>query len=177
MRNRNQLILGLGMILLGAIYLGANLLQIDLGRIFWPVLLILIGVWMLVGPRVAPGSWVTGVRFIGDITRRGDWDVADQDIRAFVGDVNLDLSQADVPDGETNFRIQSFVGDVDVIVPPGVGVSISTSGVVSEVRFFGKKQTAIFGPMHIETDGFAGAQKKVTIDLDCFVADVTVISR
>ena len=176
MRNRNQLILGLGMILLGAIYLAANLLQIDLGRIFWPLILILVGVWMLLRPRVAMDNWIGGARFIGDVSRRGAWQVVDQDIRSFVGDVDLDFSQAEVPDGETRFRIQSFVGDVDIIVPEGLGVSIAASGVVSEVRFFGRKQTSVFGPVEMQTDGYAGAGKKIKITLDCFVSDVSVLT-
>lgn len=176
MRNRNQLILGLGMILLGAIYLAANLLQIDLGRIFWPLILILIGVWMLLRPRAAMGNWIRGVSFVGDVSRHGAWQVVDQDIRAFVGDVDLDFSHAEVPDGETHFRIQSFVGDVDLIVPAGIGVSISTSGVVSEVRFFGRKQTSVFRPVSMQTDGYAGAEKRIGLTLDCFVSDVSVFA-
>ncbi len=176
MRNRNQLILGLGMILLGVIYLAANIIQIDLGRIFWPLLLILIGVWMLLRPRVAMDNWISGFTFIGDISRRGAWQVVDQDIRSFVGDIDMDFSQTEVPDGETHFRIQSFVGDVDIIVPAGIGVSLSTSGVVSEVRFFGRKQTSVFGPVEMRTDGYAGADKKIKISLDCFVSDVLVVT-
>jgi predicted membrane protein len=176
MRNRNQLILGLGMILLGAIYLAANLLQIDLGRIFWPLILILIGVWMLLRPRVAMDNWIGGVSFIGDVSRRGAWLVVDQDIRSFVGDVDLDFSQTEVPDGETHFRIQGFVGDVDINVPAGIGVSLSTSGVVSEVRFFGKKRTSVFGPVQMQTDGYAQAAKRIRFTLDCFVSDVTILA-
>jgi predicted membrane protein len=65
------------------------------------------------------------VAVIGNDERSGRWRPG-EDTRALalVGDCTLDLRQADVAGGERRITAIAVIGDVRVVVPPGVAVQL-----------------------------------------------------
>ncbi|HEX6303986.1 MAG TPA: hypothetical protein VFZ76_07335, partial [Anaerolineales bacterium] len=100
MRNRGQLILGGFLLFLGLVSLLSVIFNVDLGAFCWPIGLILVGVWLLVRPRYTRTESDTFIRPIGDLHRRGTWQVADQEIWIIIGDTDLDFTEAIIPTGE-----------------------------------------------------------------------------
>lgn len=78
MKNRGQLILGGALVLIGLLYILGVVFDIDLGRIFWPLLLIALGVWFLFRPKIGLSGGYADFRFIGNVRRRGAWKVEDE---------------------------------------------------------------------------------------------------
>lgn len=134
MVNRGQLIFGIVLVVLGLLFLLGTLFQINVWAICWPVGLILLGAWLVLRPSLTEDGKGSEVVLLGDLRRRGNWVVKDEEIWLGVGDANLDFTETDIPVGETRLRFLTFVGDVDLYVPAEVGVSIHVSGFVVDLR-------------------------------------------
>lgn len=75
------------------------------------------------------------VAVLGDTARTGAWRV-DEEVRAVavLGDVRLDLRQAQVPAGEVVIFATSVLGDVKIIVPDGVSVEVTGIAVLGDKK-------------------------------------------
>ncbi len=170
--NRSQFTLGAILVALGVVILGANLLQVSVGAFLWPALLIAVGVWFIMRPRMAPAGRAVTMKLLGDIKRRGSWAAQDEEIWAIIGDVDLDYSHADLPVGETRLRVYGFVGDLEVMVPEGIGVAIQSTAMVCDAKLFGEKQESFVAPVRYATPGYAQAERKLRVETVHFVCDL-----
>jgi hypothetical protein len=171
---RNWMIIWLGVLLIawGLLVLVSNLLDIPFWTICWPTMLILIGVWMILAPRLTPPGAL--LKFVGDIRREGEWQVQEEEIWNFVGDLHLDFRQANIPSGETLLRLTGFVGDVELRIPKEVGLAISSSAFVSDTSVYGSKDDTIGIPFSYQSAGYAEAERKLRVELKHFVVDLDV---
>ncbi|GGK72368.1 hypothetical protein Sme01_08260 [Sphaerisporangium melleum] len=92
------------------------------------------------GPHPAPARppgrarrWYVAV--MGDTKRRGKWRV-DQEIGAVavMGDVTIDLREAEVRSNEIDIVATAVMGDVKIIVPDGVDVDLSGMAIMGDKR-------------------------------------------
>lgn len=174
MRNRGQLILGGFLLFLGLVSLLSVIFNVDLGAFCWPIGLILVGVWLLVRPRYTRTESNTFIRPIGDLHRRGTWQVADQEIWIIIGDTDLDFTEAIIPTGETTLRIYGFVGSVDVRAPGSVGVSVSSTSFVTDSKLWGEKRDYFLSPFTRTSEAYQSAERKINIEIMYFVVDLRV---
>jgi len=174
MRNTGVLFFGGILILIGVLVLVGAILDVNMWNYFWPLLLILLGLWILVRPRWVGRRGQVEFLFFNNLRRKGAWQVKDEEIWSFLGDVYLDMSGAEIPVGESVYRIYGFIGDVDLLVPPGVGVSVSSAAFINEVRLLGHKQSSILFPVDIASDNYETAERKIRLDVAFFISDVKV---
>jgi lia operon protein LiaF len=174
MHSKWQIYVGIFIILIGLMSLIGVVFDVDVGVFCAPMGLIALGVWLLLRPRLAGPDTAVRLRLLGDVRRRGDWQVTDEEIWVIIGNVRLDLSSADVPLGETKIRVFGFVGEVSVLVPEGVGVSISSSSFVTDARIFGQKRDGIFYPVTFASEGYERAERKVQLETMHFVVNLRV---
>ncbi len=175
MKKQTQMLLGSVLIGFGFLILLSKLLDIHLGAICWPSFLILVGVLIIVKPRIAPEGTDVQMHFFGDLRRSGEWEVMNQEIWSFVSDVDLDFTKANFQEDEVTFKLYRFVGDVDIIVPKDMGISISSMGFVTEARLEGKKRSGLVTPIRYTSENFESAAKRIRIEMISFVADLKVI--
>ena len=163
--------LALILIGLGAVLLVGNLLNFDFGDIFWPIVIILFGLFLVFRPQVI-NPVNAKVSFVGDIEVDETWDLAKDEVRMFVGDFHFDLENLDLPLGETNFRIYAFVGEVNMRVPKDIGVSISSEAFVTESKIDGEKMENVFTGFDYKSEGYENAKKKFNLSMRCFVSEI-----
>ena len=155
----------------GVVLLFGNLINFDFGDIFWPMVIILIGLFLVFRPQVIyPGN--AKVLFAGDVEVDEDWDLSKEEIRMFAGDVHVDLLNLDLPPGETNLRVLAFAGDVDLRVPKEVGVSISSEAFVTDSKIDGEKMEHVFTGLDYKSEGYESAKKKFNLSMRCFVSEI-----
>jgi predicted membrane protein len=171
MTNRWQVYVGAAIIVVGVIFLVGTVFDIDPWAICFPVVLIVAGVLVLLHPQLFTAG---RLKLLGSVRRRGTWQVADGEFYVGVGDVHLDMTSADIPEGETRIRVLIGVGSVDVRVPEGVGVSVSSIGFVTDAKALGQKQVSFFTPFEVTSDGYQTAEHKVHLETVNFVGDVKV---
>ena len=174
MRNRGELILGGALVVMGLVFLIGALFNINVWALCWPVGLILVGAWLVLGPRLAGPDSNAEVLLLGDKRRRGNWTVKDEEIWLGVGDVELDFSQAVIPSGETTLRILTFVGDVDMYVPASVGVDVRVVGFVVDADLLGRDYDSFLTPVEVRSENYATAECRVRIEMTGFVTDLKV---
>ncbi len=174
MRNQGQLLMGGALIILGFSFLCATIFHINLWVFCWPVGLILLGVWILARPAMLGSNVPVRVMLLGEIQREGAWQVASEEFWTGIGDVDLDFTQATIPQGETTFRLFGFVGSIKVLVPRDVGVAVSSTAFVSDLKVLGKKEENFIIPIQVDSDNYKTAERKIRLDVFHFVADVSV---
>jgi lia operon protein LiaF len=176
MQNRGQLILGGLLILFGILFLISNFFNIDFGAICWPTLIILVGVWIIVRPRMVSEETDLRMWVFGNHYQRGEWSPKDQEIWSFIGDINLDFSQADLDKPETTLKIYCFVADIDLTLPKDIGLSVSWVGFVTDGRIYAERLGGFASPVHYMSEGYEAAEKKLNVDILSFVGDFKVHS-
>ena len=174
MRNTGQLFFGVFLILFGGLILVSNLLGINFWAVCWPTGLMFLGLWVILRPRMLPEGTDFDYRFIGDIRREGTWAVTDEEMWMLIGDAKLDLTQAEIPTGETRLRVSGFIGDVKLTLPAEVGLRIDAFGAVNQIKIDGDKQEHIFTPLDYESENYASAERQVHLEANFFVNEIKV---
>jgi len=177
MRNQGQLILAVVIIIVGVAFLIGNVFDVDVWALCWPVALILLGLWVLFSPRIIGTDTTARQKLLGSIRRYGSWQVQAEEFWIGIGDVKLDMTQAEIPLGETELRVWNFVGDVRLTVPPEVGVSVSSSAFIADVRVLGRKRDSFLAPVRMSSENYETAERKIKLETTSFIADVRVWSK
>jgi hypothetical protein len=177
MQNRGQVLVGAFLVLLGAGFLLANVLKISFWAICFPASLILVGVLLLLRPQIFGTTSSSNWYLFGDVKRSGEWAVADEEFWLLFGDTKLDFTHAQLPVGETIIRMNGFIGDVDVTVPPDVGVLVSASGFIVDVRTPTDKVNRFLSLANVATPNYATAERKLHVSTIFFIGDIDVLQR
>jgi lia operon protein LiaF len=114
------------------------------------------------------------MRLLGDVRYYGDWSPNDLEVWSFVGNVRLDMSESSPPEGETEFRVISFVGDTRVVIPPQVGVAVSSTGFVGDVWIDGQKYGGILTPVTYSSEGYDDMACRVRVEIVSFVGTTRI---
>jgi lia operon protein LiaF len=166
--------IGIIIVVIGVFLLVGELFQFSAGAFLFPAVLVGLGVWLILRPRMLGPNGQVYARILGDVVRKGAWQVKAEELWLIIGDIHLDLTEAQVPEGETTFTIYGFVNDIKLTVPEGIGISLHCSAFVSEARMYGEKESAIFMPLDRNSDDFETCTRKILIRTNNFVADVKV---
>ncbi len=174
MYNKQQVFIGAVIVLIGVLSLLGNVLDIDIGSLFCPLVLIAAGVLILMRPQLLDRDTPGRLKLFGDVRRHGAWQVTDEELWVGIGDVRLDMTGADIPVGETRIRVFSFVGTLRVSVPEGVGVSVLSTAFVTDARVLGHRQDYIVTPFEMSSDDYETVERKVRLEMLAFVGNLRV---
>ncbi len=74
------------------------------------------------------------VALFGSVKRTGRW-TPPRILTAFtaLGETELDFREAEFPAGVTEVELQTYLGDVDILVPPGLPVEVTCSSILASV--------------------------------------------
>ncbi len=172
--NKMQFIVGAFLIFLGLTLLLEAVLDVQVWTYIWPLVLIALGTWLLLRPRLPGSDVLVRQRLLGDIYRSGLWQVTDEEIWSWIGSVDLDMARAGIPAGETIIRIFSFVGDVRLRVPADVGVAVLSNGLVTEIHVLGQKEDRVLVPFERVSANYEVAERKIRLETFNFVGDLRV---
>ncbi len=164
--------LGAVIVFIGLLFLIGAVTGVNLGDFICPIALILVGVALIIRTRRISRDTAFTAKLIGDIRRRQGDKVQNEEIWVGIGDVDLFLTDADVPTGETRLRMVGFVGDIDLRIPEDVGLSITSLAFVTEAKMFGEKKSHIATPYEYVSPGYAEAERKIRLETTFFVADM-----
>jgi len=173
MTKRNQQILALFLIGLGALYFAANFINIDVGDLFWPIAMILIGAILIFRPKsIMPDN--ARHMFAGDINIDSDWKPMDEEIRMFAGDIDIDLRDLELPEGDTNYSVRFFAGDITIFVPEDVGLKISSNGFAIESKINGESRSNVMTGYEYVSDNYDAAAKRFNMTTSSFAVELKV---
>lgn len=171
---RWQIIVGFGLVLLGIFALVEVLTGIDLWRFVFPLILIGIGVLLMLRPKIAGRNIQVEMPILGDVRKKGSWEVRNHEIWLFVGTTRLDFSDAGFPEGEGEIKLFGIVNDLKVILPSDVGFRFSGLAFVSEFKGPQDKEERFMSMLEYETPNYTDAEKRVHIQTVGFVSEVHI---
>lgn len=174
MRNKGMIILGGFLLLVGLLSAISVIFKIDLWAFCFPTALILLGVLLLIGPRIGFPYESTKIFPLAGIRRSGEWQVEPEDILTFVGDIRLDFSQVQIPMGCTSIRIVGFVGDINLYIPDDLEYAIESTAFLTSSKVMGVKRDQFFTTFQQQSIGFESADRKIKIEMLYFVNDLDV---
>jgi hypothetical protein len=175
-----QLISAVIALAVGVIYLGRNLgyfevQMVSFWRIFGAFVLILIGLSLLKGFSRA-GQGRGRVAFMGGIGAGGStpWKLESGSYLAFMGGIDLDLTTAEIPPGETVLDLTAFMGGIDVKIPPDLAVIYQGSSVLGGVTFRGHEDAGIVAGRTIEHNVTASTERLVRIQARAIMGGIEI---
>ncbi len=167
---------GLILIVLGIILLLENF-DVDAWGYIWPLAIILVGVYLIVrsGRKSNSHSDLSEFRVLGDSRHPGfTGEVDGADISHVIGDVELNLTGAQLKPGINKMDISMFIGDIEVKIPDGMPVSVSCSAAFGDIRVFDRKEEGIFLSIREKSSDYDSADKKLRLSCSAFVGDITI---
>ena len=96
-------------------------------------------------------------------------------VSTVLGDISLDLRQAELPDGETQLTLLCWLGTIQVRVPPGIGVDITAQTMVGSVEVLGRREEGFVRDIHVRSEGYDREPKRLHMRLSTFVGELLVV--
>ena len=82
-------------------------------------------------------SVARSIAFMSEIVKKGEWIPARRNVvRALLGTATIDLREALLSPGETEFELDALMGEILVIVPPGLRVQCDGLAIMAEFEEF-----------------------------------------
>lgn len=179
--NSFELIVALFFILVGVLLLAGNL-----GLIFfnwsmvWGLLLICFGGWFI-WRAYQPSEFTTSfanTAFYGlgdyrpDLTGK---EIHKESFSHGLGDFDLDLTRATIPEGTHAVRASLGLGDLTVIVPRDLAVRIGATAGLGAVKVLGQHSDG-FGPrVDFRSEDYAAAMRKLDVEASVGLGEVKVV--
>jgi lia operon protein LiaF len=108
-------------------------------------------------------------------TPAGAYEWNDINIQAGIGDTVIDLSFTVLPKGETVIFIRNIIGNIHILVPYDVEVSIHHSVIAGTTTMLDFHETKMFNQAyHLKTSGYDQAEQKVKIFTSLLVGNLEV---
>ncbi|MEW5720247.1 MAG: cell wall-active antibiotics response protein LiaF [Chloroflexota bacterium] len=175
--NSGEAFFALALILIGALLLAGNLGWLAFNwNIVWPLVLILFGAW-LIWRAFQPARYSGGAAYgFGDyqpdLTGKA---IRDENFSHGLGEFDLDLSRATIPDGASAVRASLGFGDLKVIVPRDLAVRVKARAGLGDVAVFGQKDEGIAPAVDFQSDDYATAPRKLDLEASVGLGEVKVV--
>lgn len=99
----------------------------------------------------------------------------DINIQTAIGDTVVDLSYTVLPKGETVIFLRNFIGNLQVLIPYDVEVSVNHSSIAGKANVFQFEGNKMFNQsVQFETEGYEKAEQRVKIFTSFIVGDLEV---
>jgi lia operon protein LiaF len=195
------------LLVLGVLFLLENMgvLSVqDVIRQFWPLLIILAGVRLLMtdrgGQETPPRkrsskAEVTVHRVAGDVHEEFSADTfeaesvfGDQSLvctsatckwvtsSSVIGDIRLDLRGMRPFEGECVVRLSGVIGDLKVLLPSGIPVAIGAHSLLGCVEANGEHHDGFSSTCKYRSEGYDRTVQRLHIQLSSVLGDITVFS-
>ncbi len=108
-------------------------------------------------------------------TPYGVYEWNDVNIQAGIGDTIVDLSFTVLPKGETVIFIRNLIGNIQILVPYEMEVSVHHSSIAGTTTVFGSREAKNFNhSFQLKTAGYDQADQKVKIFTSLIVGNLEV---
>jgi len=175
----SRVITGLALMAIGALMVAnrAGLLQIQSHKVWgllWPVLLILFGLQLLSSSRKGGRSWA----IMSGISRtHPGWVLRSNDYWALMGNVQLDLRKADIPEGKTTLAVTTVMGGAEIIVPQGLTVICQGTCILGGMHLFGRDYGGVLTTHEAQTGPVSSGGPVVRIHCTAVMGGIKVFVR
>jgi len=158
---------------------------------YWPLLIVLFGIYLIVkssGHRERPQNWDFADRHVISDSEHviqsntfGDIKVAIEsknfqsgEIRTTFGDVKVDATKLEIPEGERKLILCATFGDIKVDTPKSLPIKVTANLLAGDMNVFDQKRGGFNQHMKYQSDGYEMANAKLYIICSLTFGDVKV---
>ena len=176
-RNLSSLITGAILLGLGVIFLGRNagIFDIDMTNLwqaFWPVIIILIGINVLVKSDHNRGR---NIAIMGAVDRTKEaWDLKSAEYTAIMGGIELDIRKANFMEREVTLNLTAIMGGINMIVPEDIAITCQGTAILGGVDILGKGSGGIVGSTNIVSGDPQNAAKILHLNCTCILGGIEI---
>jgi lia operon protein LiaF len=102
------------------------------------------------------------------------WVLESTDLSVAVAEVRIDLTNALLEQKDTLLNLQGVIGDIDVIVPDDVGLSVNASVTLGQIQVAGEKGAGAMNRLVWRSPNFDSADHRILLNISYVAADVDV---
>ena len=114
-------------------------------------------------------------QMIGDINLgNSPWQLENMNLWLGVGDLDLDLTTAILPEGESFINLSGWVGDITVLVPDDLALQATVELKLGEAKLIGETQSGSPSLMTYKSENYDTAEKKVNLHITLSIGQVHV---
>ena len=103
------------------------------------------------------------------------WALDDAVVSTVLGDISLDLRQADLPEGETQLTLLCWIGTIQVRVPREVGVDVTAQAIVGTVDVLGEREEGFVRDIHVQSEAYGQQPRRLQMRLSTFMGELLVV--
>ena len=175
MNARKGVFLGAALLFVGLLALFARFSGENLLLVFLPFALIVFGLLFLVSPNLLPANSNQTVKFIGEYRPNYLSDHIHNTIYMGVGDVDLDFSHMDLPEGDTVVKIFCFAAGIRLKFNHDSAYKIKSNAFVSEMRAADYKQEFVVSPCEYKSKPYSGSNRRIKVEILSFISDISIL--
>jgi predicted membrane protein len=174
MNARKGAILGAILFFVGLLVIFTRFSGENLLLVFLPYALIGFGFLFLISPNLLSANTNQTVQFIGEY--RQNYLNADMDKTIYmgIGDVDLDFSHIDLPQGDTVLKIVCLAAGIRLKFGANTAFKINSNAFVSEVRAVDCKQEYIVAPCEYKSKPYSSSDRRIKIEILSFISDISI---
>lgn len=161
--------------------------EFDLGEMMsrgWPIIIIVLGVWMLAGRNGQPKLTVD-IRGGADSDKiahgLGEMELAPEaidsrglEVKMGAGEVKLDLRSTRLEQTESRVIVKVGLGDVRIDVPKDLPVSVDAKTGGGDLHLLGRESDGFAAKLDFKDPGYEGAQRRLKMTVRVGLGDVRV---
>ena len=174
MNARKGAILGAALLFVGLLVIFTRFSGENLLMVLLPYVLIGFGFLFLVSPNLIPANANQNVQFIGEYRQNYLDAQLDKTIYMGVGDVDLDFTHIDLPQGDTVLKIVCFAAGIRLKFGTDTAYKINSNAFVSEVRAIDCKQEFIVAPCEYKSGHYPSSDRRIKIEILSFISDISI---
>lgn len=133
--------------------------------------------------KEAVGDWKTwqpkqasNRHWIGDVSLGSQpWSMEDMDVWNGIGDVRINLATAHLEDRTYELQIDGWIGDVRILVPENLPVSVKASVSLGDLAVFHDAHTGTGRSVTYADPGYDQADRRVNITVSLKIGDVQIV--
>ncbi|WP_309123454.1 cell wall-active antibiotics response protein LiaF [Paenibacillus sp.] len=154
---------------------------------FLVIVAILLGVWFFrqskrksgEAPGAAPNSFDTSFvkqHIVANIRwGRGEpWTVRSAQLSVAIAEIQIDMTNAIFEEPVVDLQLQGVIGDIDIVVPEDVGLTVDAQVAIGEIHVAGERGAGIMNRLVWRSPNFDVAEHRVQLHISYAVADVDV---
>lgn len=176
-RNPGSLATGAIMLGLGALFLGRNagLYDIDIAsfwQIFWPVIIILIGINILVKNDHNRGG---NLAIMGAVDKSKEiWDLKSGEYTALLGGIDLNIRKANFIERDVTLTLNAIMGGITLVVPEDTAIICKGTAILGGIDLLGRGTGGIFGSSVLEVGDPKTADNLLRLNCTCIMGGIEI---
>ncbi|WP_409342415.1 cell wall-active antibiotics response protein LiaF [Paenibacillus sp. MBLB4367] len=105
---------------------------------------------------------------------KAPWVLKNMSVWNVIGEVNMDLSLAIPEQKESVVVLQGIIGDIDILVPEDMGVSVQCSLMFGQVDVAREKEAGLLNKIVWQSPNYEASEQKVKLIVSYIVGDVDI---